>query len=386
MSRIASPTTDAPDACRGFPERNAASTAESALPSGLFVVLAAEFAAFVGLLAACAVAAEAYATAFRDTAPGRAHWGLLLLVVVGAGATSAILAVSSLTRGRTSPAVLLLTATVLYGTLFVGALAAERAAGGGPGPVIDLRAAAAPVPPGTAGAAALATSVPLVPLAAGDPVLGQRAFAASCAACHGAQGQGVPALAPGLREAPFVRTATDDQLRAVIVNGRTADAPDSVSQRLMPPRGGNPFLSDKDVGDIIAFLHEMASNGTAATSALVAAVVDPQTLIPRWVVPLAATGPAGLAPQSRAGPPPVGDTAAAVSADGGPVHLLYFGFLGLLAFHVLLATAVGARLLAHAWAGDAGARGAALARALRVQWVAVGAAWLVLLPLFYFGR
>lgn len=363
-------------------------------PAGLLVVLAVELAVFVGLLAVYAVVAEAYRDALRAaTAPGRLPWGVLGCVASGLGALSVILATRCVRHRWPQPALVLWAAALMYGTVSIGALAAEQAAAAARRHPWQAVAAALPAQaPRAAGhptAPRPASPVPTAATAAGDPTRGRQAYVATCAACHGHQGQGVAALAPGLRDAAFLRNATDAQLWSVIVAGRAADAPESTSGRLMPPRGGNPFLQDEQVHDIIAYLHELAGGAAADGPGNGAAAVsfDPETLLPRWVVPLSASGPAGLAEPlraalSRAALTQLSPAAAPVPPDG-PLANVYRGFVGLLGFHMALALAVAAWLLVRVWEGGDADRVPAVGRAARAQWWAAAVAWLVLLPLFH---
>ncbi|MBK9119398.1 MAG: c-type cytochrome [Phycisphaerales bacterium] len=362
----------------------------SGLPAGLLMLLALELAVFTGLLATYAVAVHSYPDALRLPTPGRPHWGVLLLAVSALAALSALIAGHCTRQGARLPAVLLLTATLLYGVVLLGALASEHAARNARaqhGRVVDLGLLLAELRSAGAHAPALPAAEPVATTpVTGDAALGRQAYNNSCAACHGPQGQGLPALAPGLREAPFVRTATDAQLYAVIVDGRAAAAPDSVSGRVMPPRGGNPFLSDTDVRNIIAFLHELTGGGTTDA---VAAAVDSATRIPQWVVPWPADGPIGLAPEVRTGPV----TAAAhlplfsLSAPWWrPLDTLYLIFTGLFALHVLFGIASCAWLLLRVGMGPVDSKILAVSHTAGVQWVAAAVAWIVILPLFHFWR
>jgi mono/diheme cytochrome c family protein len=90
----------------------------------------------------------------------------------------------------------------------------------------------------------------------GNALRGARAYRTTCASCHGQTGHGVVNMGLPLRGSAFIAQADDDQLHRLIVRGRQASDPASRMRRRMPPRGGNPFLKDAQVHDIIALLRQ----------------------------------------------------------------------------------------------------------------------------------
>jgi disulfide bond formation protein DsbB len=86
---------------------------------------------------------------------------------------------------------------------------------------------------------------------------GEVLFAQSCVACHGQDAEGIDGLGPALTENEFVAGLTDDDLVEFLKVGRPVDHPDNTTGVAMPPKGGNPALSDDDLGDIVAFLREI---------------------------------------------------------------------------------------------------------------------------------
>jgi disulfide bond formation protein DsbB len=101
-------------------------------------------------------------------------------------------------------------------------------------------------------ASATNTQWPDDPTAAVDD--GRQLYLATCAACHGAAGQGLPHQGPDLRASRFLAQASDDALLAFLVSGRPVGDPSNTSGLPMPPRGGNPSLSDRHLGQIVQFL------------------------------------------------------------------------------------------------------------------------------------
>jgi len=89
-----------------------------------------------------------------------------------------------------------------------------------------------------------------------DPTVvgqGRLAYRASCAACHGPDGDGVPRLGKPLRNSEFVQTRSDEGLLRYIIAGRQPDDPANTTGALMPGRG-TPPLSDERVRQVIVYL------------------------------------------------------------------------------------------------------------------------------------
>ena len=93
---------------------------------------------------------------------------------------------------------------------------------------------------------------------------GRQLYLGSCAACHGTGGQGMPNQGPDLRGSAFVAQSTDDQLLAFLAGGRPTGDPQNKSGLPMPPRGGNPSLSDRHLGQIVKHLRTVAGDEDAA--------------------------------------------------------------------------------------------------------------------------
>jgi disulfide bond formation protein DsbB len=101
---------------------------------------------------------------------------------------------------------------------------------------------------------------PTVPTAggeSGDSGNGEQLFSQTCVACHGQGGVGIDGLGPTLIGNEFVGSLSDDDLVEFLNTGRPADHPDNESGITMPPKGGNPSLSDDDLADIAAYLRTL---------------------------------------------------------------------------------------------------------------------------------
>ncbi|MEX0761598.1 MAG: cytochrome c [Dehalococcoidia bacterium] len=90
----------------------------------------------------------------------------------------------------------------------------------------------------------------------GDPVAGQQKFG-TCAGCHAADATGIPGLGVSLVGTDFIADNSDQELLDFIKQGRPASDPANTTGVDMPPKGGNPALSDDDILDIIAYLRTL---------------------------------------------------------------------------------------------------------------------------------
>ncbi len=82
----------------------------------------------------------------------------------------------------------------------------------------------------------------------------QKVYSLLCIACHGPEGKGVQGLGKDLTTSTFVAEKTDAELVEFIKVGRQPDDPLNTTGVAMPPKGGNPALSDQEIADIVAFV------------------------------------------------------------------------------------------------------------------------------------
>jgi disulfide bond formation protein DsbB len=82
---------------------------------------------------------------------------------------------------------------------------------------------------------------------------GEVLYQRTCATCHGADGQGMPKLGKDLHDNAFTKGLSDQEMLAFVKEGRPAWHEDNTQGVDMPPRGGNPSLTDDDLLAIIAF-------------------------------------------------------------------------------------------------------------------------------------
>lgn len=94
-------------------------------------------------------------------------------------------------------------------------------------------------------------------LEAGDPVAGQPKFEGTCGACHGMDAKGMPNLGKDLTTSEFLHDQGDAEILAFLKIGRPAGDPLNTTGVDMPPKGGNPALTDQDLMNIIAYLRSL---------------------------------------------------------------------------------------------------------------------------------
>jgi len=93
--------------------------------------------------------------------------------------------------------------------------------------------------------------------AAQGPGEGEALFQRTCAPCHGRDARGLPRLGKDLVAGAFARRLSDAELIAFIERGRPADDPANTTGVPMPPKGGNPALTRRDLADIVAYLRTL---------------------------------------------------------------------------------------------------------------------------------
>jgi disulfide bond formation protein DsbB len=93
--------------------------------------------------------------------------------------------------------------------------------------------------------------------AVGDPAVGQKLFTSTCSACHGPAGEGLPGLGKDMTTSEFIAGKSDDELVAFIKVGRDPSDPLNTTGVAMPPKGGNPALSDEDLYHLVAYMRSI---------------------------------------------------------------------------------------------------------------------------------
>lgn len=100
-----------------------------------------------------------------------------------------------------------------------------------------------------------ATPTPEGPV--GDPAHGQQAYTGTCVTCHGPDARGIPGLGKDLTASDFAKNKTNNELITFIQTGRPASDPLNTTGVDMPPKGGNPALTEQDIVDIVAYLRTL---------------------------------------------------------------------------------------------------------------------------------
>lgn len=86
---------------------------------------------------------------------------------------------------------------------------------------------------------------------------GQELFLKTCATCHGKDARGVKGQGKSLHDNAFVQARSDTEMLAFIKVGRRPTDPLNTTGVDMPPKGGNPALSEQDLGLIITFVRSL---------------------------------------------------------------------------------------------------------------------------------
>jgi len=85
-------------------------------------------------------------------------------------------------------------------------------------------------------------------------LVGHDLFVSSCSACHGVNGEGMEGLGKPLNTSVFAASKSDKDLMTFIKTGRPMWDAANTTGVDMPPKGGNPAMSDDDLAQIIQFI------------------------------------------------------------------------------------------------------------------------------------
>ena len=94
-------------------------------------------------------------------------------------------------------------------------------------------------------------------LGAGDAQNGKALYSSNCATCHGPEANGITGLGSGLHDNEFIAGKSDPELIEFIKMGRSPGDPLNDTGVAMPPKGGNPALTDQNLNDIVAYLRTL---------------------------------------------------------------------------------------------------------------------------------
>ena len=118
----------------------------------------------------------------------------------------------------------------------------EGAGAGGSAPAATAEPAAVTTPAGPSDAELVA--------------LGKKEYA-TCAGCHAADATGVTGLGKNLVGSDFIDKISDDDLAALIKTGRPSSDPANTTGIDMPPKGGNPALTDEKIKALVAYIRSL---------------------------------------------------------------------------------------------------------------------------------
>jgi disulfide bond formation protein DsbB len=86
---------------------------------------------------------------------------------------------------------------------------------------------------------------------------GKQWYEQTCSSCHGPDAKGLPNLGKALTTSEFVKSQTDEGLLEFVKKGRPASDPANTTGVDMPPKGGNPALTDDQIRAIIAYIRSL---------------------------------------------------------------------------------------------------------------------------------
>jgi mono/diheme cytochrome c family protein len=92
------------------------------------------------------------------------------------------------------------------------------------------------------------------PSGGGDVAAGEKIYVGTCAACHAPDGTGVTGLGKPIVGSEFVAGLSEQELVDFIKVGRDPGDPANTTGVGMPPKGGNPSLSDSDIADVVSYI------------------------------------------------------------------------------------------------------------------------------------
>ncbi len=90
-----------------------------------------------------------------------------------------------------------------------------------------------------------------------DPALvqqGETIYNSLCFACHGVGARGIEGLGKDLVASEFVAKQTDEELLTFVKTGRPIWDAENTTGVDMPPKGGNPALTDDEIVAVIAYI------------------------------------------------------------------------------------------------------------------------------------
>jgi len=229
---------------------------------------------------------------------------------------------------------------------------------------------------------------------------GRMVFSGTCSSCHGPEGFGMVNQGANLHEGGFVASKTDKEMLTFVKLGRQSWDADSKMHLQMPPKGGNPVLTEENLKDVIAYIRVLikeeatakdseadqsgatASGDAGALGELTAA--DLELMIPRSNIPKPGEAPQGLSEAYFVSKEPAEHRAPDVKpADLRMFFAIYFLLTGLHGFHVLIGMFVMLWLIVRSIKGHFGPDYFTPVDMGGLYWHLVDLIWIFVFPLLY---
>lgn len=86
---------------------------------------------------------------------------------------------------------------------------------------------------------------------------GKQVFKQTCVACHGDDAKGIEGLGKDWTQSEFIANGSDEEVIAFLKVGRTIEDPVNTTGVAMPPRGGNPNLTDEDLRNVVLYMRKL---------------------------------------------------------------------------------------------------------------------------------
>ncbi|MDX1632298.1 MAG: cytochrome c [Thermoanaerobaculia bacterium] len=86
---------------------------------------------------------------------------------------------------------------------------------------------------------------------------GEKLYVQTCGTCHGKDAEGLPNLGKPLLDNEFIQEKSDAEMVEFLKKGRPATHPENTRGVDMPPKGGNPALTEEDLQAIVAYVRTL---------------------------------------------------------------------------------------------------------------------------------
>jgi cytochrome c5 len=87
---------------------------------------------------------------------------------------------------------------------------------------------------------------------------GKTNFMMVCSACHGKDALGLPNLGKQLVDNEYLKSISDAEFYELLVTGRGTEHPLNTTGVAMPPKGGNPAFSEKDLHSVMLYVRGLS--------------------------------------------------------------------------------------------------------------------------------